>query len=447
MAITYADVFALIGEWVERSNEFKSLYTTIDGYQNEVMGDYSSQSQWTLAASIPDRFKGFKDGVRGWINIVNAEAFKVLTDNSLVVSQLPIGGSTDLDQIMTALWKAMIDDTATIKRSTVSLGSVTNTTSGSYSGQLLVSKVLDGFNAPGTGLKKNRLYSGVDSEVSCDDSVTVKCIQDSEMSSGVQEGGEQWIAYGSPKVGWFDYGTEGSGMNRGLTTLTAGTSQWLINPDFESNSGNTPTSWTVDAGTVGTHIFTGTSTDAYRGSNALKITGDGSTATLGISQSVQASVDPRRRYLLAAWVKGQSSTAAGTLTIKFTGTGYTASSTEKIELDQTALSAATSYGLQYFWINFPAEIPSDLKLVITVTGTLTNAKSICIDGITFGPAVYENGVAMAIVAGSTKFLVGDQSTFTVTNNDAGVFQSWFRAATGYQLPSSASPSIADSYAT
>lgn len=446
MAITYADVFALIGEWVERTNEFRALYATIDGYQTEVMGDYSSQSQWTLAASIPDRFKSFKDGVRGWINICNAEAFKVLTDNTLVAGQLPIGGSSDLNQIMPALWKAMIDDSATIKRSTVSLGSVTNTTSGAYSGELLVSKVLDGYNAPGTGLPKNRLYAGVDSEVSCDDSVTVKCVQDSE-SGGVTEGGEQWIAYGSPKVGWFDYGTEGSGMNRGLTTLNAGTSQWIVNPDFESNSGNTPTSWTVDSGTVGTHIFTGTSTDAYRGSYALKITGDGSQATIGISQSVTGSIDPRRRYLLAAWVKGHASTASGTLTIKFAGTGYTAASTEKISMDATALSAQTSYGLEYFWINFPAEIPNDLELVVEVTGTLTNAKSVCIDGIAFGPATYENGVAMAIVAGSTKFLVGDQSTFTVTNNDAGVFQSWFRAATGYQLPSDASPSIADSYAT
>lgn len=446
MAITYADVFALIGEWIERTNEFRSLYATIDGYQTEVMGDYSGQSQWALASSIPDRFRGFKDSVRGWINICNAEASRVLTDTTLVVGQLPIGGQTDLPTVLTALWKDMVDNSQTIKRSTVSLGSVTNTTSGSYSGQLLISKVLDGYNAPGTGLLKNRLYAGTDSEVSCDDSVTVKCIQDSE-SGGVSEGGEQWTAYGSPRVGWFDYGTEGSGMNRGLTTLNAGTTQWLLNPDFESNSGNTPTSWTVDAGTVSTHIFTGTSTDAYRGTSSLKFLGDGSTATLQISQTVVGRVDPKRRYLLAAWVKGQSSTAAGTLTIKFTGTGYTASSTEKIEMDATALAAATSYTLKNFWINMPAEVPDDLKLVISVTGTLTSAKSVCVDGIAFGPAVYENGVAMAIVAGSTKFLVGDQSTFTVTNNDAGVIQSWFRAAYGFQLPSDASPSIADSYAT
>jgi len=446
MAITYSNVFALLGEWVERTNEFQSLYATLDSYQTEVIADYSGQSQWSLMAGIPNTFTNFKNGVRGWIGTVNTEATKVLTDLDLVRGQLPIGGATETTTILIALWKDMVDNSQTIKPNVVTVGSVTMTVANADAGTILVSKVLDGYNAPGNGMSKNRLYDGVDSELSCDDSVTVKCIQDSE-SGNANEGGESWVAYGSPANDLFGWKDEGSGMTKGFNTLNSVTNNYLTNAEFEDFTSNAPDSWTLDNGTAGTHIFSASGVDAYRGDAALKFLGNGSQATIEISQEVSGQLNAQRRYLVACYVKGVASTLAGTLTIKFTGTGYTASSSEKIEMDSTALSAQTSYGLEYFWINMPAEVPDDFALSIAVTGTLTNAKAVYVDGLAFGPVTYENGVCFAAVAGADKFLVGDQGTFTVANDEAGVFQTWFRKTFGFQLPSDASPSIADSLAT
>ena len=202
--------------------------------------------------------------------------------------------------------------------------------------------------------------------------------------------------------------------------------------------------------------FTGIGNEVYRGTKSLVFIGNG-TATLQISQAIaETNLEPYRRYCVLAQVgkSGMAAIAAGTLTIQFEGTGYTPTASEKIELNAAALAALggtnidhDSYTIQSFYINMPADIPSDLKLVVKVTGTLTTDARVLIDNMAFGPVTYFAGSHVVLSSGPDKWLVGDKISWTVANNDAGVIQSFFRKAYGLQLPSHASPTIADALAT
>ncbi len=101
------------------------------------------------------------------------------------------------------------------------------------------------------------------------------------------------------------------------------------------------------------------------------------------------------------------------------------------------LSLPTAWALQHFFINLPDVIPSDWELVIRWNGTPTNAKSVWIDDLAFGPVTYGGGVGAVVIRGETPFIRDVYFTFTVANNDAGLFQKFFRQVFGVQLPSDA----------
>lgn len=446
MAFDWTNTFAMLGELIQSTNVFLGWYSSIDTRQSETIGDYVTASQYDLVADLPAKHEGFKSNVFSMVNTLVGMANSVLVDRDLVIVNLPLGGSSDVNSVLTAMHAQMLTDSKSVTANTVTVGSVTATTVNGTAGTALVDKVLDGFNAPGNGMMKIPTYNGLTSELSYADTVTLKCISDSE-SGNVSEGAEvfQWIG-SAPHNSQFGWLSTGSGTRGSITVANSYT--YFANLEFESFTSNAPASWTIAAGTAGTHIFA-ESSSVKRGTYALKLLGDGAQANITLTQTPVSgqTLYPKRRYAITAWVKGTSSTSAGQLDIYFTGTGYTASSGEKITMDATALSAATSYTLKSAYINLPAEIPDDFTLNIKVSGTLTSGKSVYIDGMTFSPVVYENGVNVVIVAGATKFLAGDTLVFTLANNDNGVLQTWFRKAYGVQLVSSGSPNIADSVAT
>jgi hypothetical protein len=203
--------------------------------------------------------------------------------------------------------------------------------------------------------------------------------------------------------------------------------------------------------------FTGIGNEVYRGSKSLVFIGDGAQATIQVSQALtESELDPYRRYCILSQIgkSGLAAIGSGTLTIQLEGTGYTAASSEKIELNAAALAALggtnidyDSYTLQSCYINMPSDIPSDLKLVVKVTGTLTDGARVLIDNMAFGPVTYFGGTHVVLSSGRDKWLAGDKITWTVSNDDAGVIQTFFRKAYGLQLPSSGSPTIAEALAS
>lgn len=441
--MNYTHLFTDIGSCIAPFNAFDTLArTTISGYLNDIIDAFESHDQQEPLEGAVSEIEGMKSTTDGWKQTLIGIIQRRLVDDS-VITDYELSNNA-LTSVLSALITDMRANSALVMESVVTVGSVSANASNNGNGTILLSKVLDGYNGPASGVSPHTDYNGRDSQLAAPSDISVfTCVSDSQRD-GATEGYESfsWTGtynYGSP----ISYRTEGSGSGPGLSTVHA--SGLLSNMDFESFTSNAPDSWTIDNGTTGTHIFA-ESTEYYRGSKCLEFTGNGSQATIGISQAFTiGQLAPLRRYCCAFRYKVSSVPGTGTMTVQCKGTGYSASSSEKVSVAPGSLP--TSWTLGYFFVNLPAVIPSDFKLAIEVTGILAASVSLYIDSLGFGPVVYHNGVGAAAVAGSSRFMRGDSLTATITNNQTGVIQDFFRRAFRVQLPASASPTIADSLAT
>ena len=432
----------MLGKLVKGTNNVRAYFSGLDTDVAAIESVFGSNNQYALLQDVPRTYDGFKGNILQWISQLGSKAEALLTDRDLVLEHLPVGSSSDRATVLKRMANDMVDNTQTIESNTVTLSAITATTTNANAGTAIIDKVLDGATNPGNGIGVFDGYVGLDSELCEDDTVTLECQEDSE--TGGTLGSERFSWLGKvPSPSAFHWQDTGSGTGPTIQVLNA--QNYLTNLDFESFASNAPSGWTIDAGTAGVHIFQ-ESTTYYRLTSALKFTGNASIASIQISQSPSSSLVPLKRYCFACYIQGQAGTSAGTLTIQFEGTGYTPGATEKITMNAAALAAQTTYGLEYFHVNMPREVPDDLKLVIKWTGT-PSAHSVRIDAAAFGPVQYVNGMNVVIVAGQDKFLKGDKLAFTVSQNDNGVFQTWFRRWFGFQLPSDPAPSISDTLAT
>jgi hypothetical protein len=359
-------------------------------------------------------------------------------------------GATSLDasEILYRLIDQMTADSQTVLSSSVTLGSVSAGGSNVGNGTVLTTKVLDGYSSPGarSGLfyRAHPAYNGLNSELAvASETMTVQCVEDIYDNQGVVT--FEWRGKLSDQAGQYGIDTDGSGTIGNITEIHETTTDIVTNADFEDfTTPNIPDGWTIDSGTAGTHVKSNTSNVAH-GSTSLQLVGDGAQATIKVAQAIASNVvNTNRCYALTAQVQADASIGAGTLTIWFEGTGYTAGASEKISIAPGSLP--TSMTLETCLITMPASIPSDFKLVVKWDGTPTNAKNVFIDDIGLAPVSYGGGVGIAIVRGTTPFTKRDKFTFTVANSE-GVFQKAFRQIFGVQLPSAGSPTIADGLAT
>ena len=434
MAINYTTLFTNVGEFVQRINDFTALYAVLDTDLSEIEGDLISGRE-DVYSGLPEVFSGFKSQVNGWVGEMIFRSTSLITHREDVIDELALGGITSVQGVLVEIYRVMVDDSQDINASVITIGSISEDKANASAGSALVNNVLDGYNRPGINQIENREYNGIISQLADNDTMTLTCISDSE-TDGATEGQELFQWTGKPRQSgglyhWEDFGS-GSGPN--VTVLNG--AGIVTNGEFENFTTNTPDSWTIDTGSAGATIFEDTdSADVHRGGSSLRFLGNASLPAHQISQTISANVlTPRRRYCLCAWVKGNAAATAGTLTIQFEGTDYTATSSERIQMNSGDLAAQTSYGIETFYINIPDEIPTDFELVIKWTGT-PSAHDIHIDGLVFGPVNYFNGVNAVLYAGASKFLRGDRFTFTTVNNDDGTFQKFFRKAYGVQMPS------------
>lgn len=444
MAVNYANLFENVGEYVQRVNDFAGIITALDTDFAEIAAELETNGRFDVLEGEYDQFEQYKAQVLGWIGLTQGKIQELLTHKSTMLDELVYGNDTSFQSVMAALFLAMVNDGEAILENSVTLGSPSLISVGSSNGVMVVDKTLDGVTAPSAGYPVNLNYKGVLSELALTDEMAATCITDS-ITGGVSDGYEVFRWAGRPASG-SPYNGQTYGIGEGPTFGPIQAGGILTNAEFENfTAANTPDSWTISTGTVGTHIFSDTS--VHRGTKALKFTGTGALAAINIYQAVSSTqVTPNKRYLVGFWVKGQAGTSAGTLTIQFEGTGYTAGTNEKITMNAAALAAQTGYGVEYFWVNMPAIIPSDFALVIKWTGT-PSAHSLWIDGGGMREAFYFNGHCAGIIAGSAEFQVGDQFTYTVTNDYDGVFQTAFVKLFGIQMASNAVATQADSLAT
>jgi len=438
----YTNLFEVIGEYVQRVNDFVTIISDLETDRSQIQAEMEANSiPLNHYKNNTVTFDRFKSSVVSWIGSLTSRVNSLLNDDDLILDNFVT--TSGWEGIIIEIFRDMQDTTQHIEINTVTIGSVSASVTNADSASILTGAYLDGHNVPVSGGISHVYQAGILSELApTADTMRITSTSDSTRS-GIVEGKEVFVWGGNEGSDGYTSGDVGTGQGPTMYPLTKYSGDYgLSNLDFETWVNPTaPGTWS-DLGYPPTR-----SSDAYKGTYALSLVGTGSV-TLELTQEVTtARLNRYRRYCLACYVKGQSGIGAGVLEIKFTGTGYTASSAEKISMNASALAAQTSYGVEHFFINMPSDIPTDLKLSITLTPALTTGKTVLIDHMQFGPVNYHGGIHASIADGTGKTLKNDRYTFTVANNDAGVFQTFFRKGMKIQLPSHASPSIADSLAS
>tara|TARA_R110002020_G_scaffold448897_1_gene661814 strand:- start:507 stop:1847 length:1341 start_codon:yes stop_codon:yes gene_type:complete len=438
----YTNLFEIIGEYVQRINDFVTIISDLETDRTQIETEMQANSApINLYRDNTDTFEGFKSSALSWISTLTSKANDVLNNDELVLDNF--NTTSGWNGILTELIADMATASQTIKSNTVTIGSVTAAKTNSTAGTVLLDKVLDGYNSPSSAFSSYEDYNGLDSELApTSDSLQIICTKDSVTGNSTLD--KETFEWGGT-IGSEVYTTDVSGSNSGptLRPLDSKTATYFTNADFETwTDGSTLGTWTKDLSPAPTR-----SASPYKGTYALSFVGNGSSAWKLTQSLASGAVNRYRRYCLACYIKGQSGISSGELEITLEGTGFTASSSEKISLNAAALAAATDWTLKHFYINMPTEIPSDFKLAINMTNTLTSGKTVLVDALNFGPVDYHGGINAVIVSGAGKFRKDDKFTFAVSNNNSGVFQTFFRKGIGIQLPSAGSPTIADALAS
>lgn len=243
----------------------------------------------------------------------------------------------------------------------------------------------------------------------------------------------------------------GSGCSRTLSAVSPGDSaDKLANGGFEAFSpADTPTSWTIDTGTVGTTLLEETSTK-FAGSSALRFSGNGSQLT-SISQ-VLSGLSSRTPYAFNIWMRNSTNPAAGALAIDlYDGSGVIndeAGNANSFTVDLTTLG--TTFVAKNFTFRLPEPVPASVRLRIRLTTAITNTHSLYLDSACLQAAseLYDQGPWVAAFAGSTPFSLDDTFDIAVTNDRAGKFQEMFERlfsmrSKGLLLPTTGSNAISD----
>lgn len=450
MPINYTDLFTRGGKLIKYINSRLARATTDLPAELKAIADlYETADLTGQIEGLYSEYDSMRDTVTEERETLAGYWDAILEDRPTVVDQLLLS-SDSIDDILPALWRDMVANSQTIARSTVTLGSVTAASGNRGNGTVLLSKLLDGTNAPVRGGNSHLDWAGVDSELANpSETFTLTCVSDS-VANGDDEGSERFTWDGQVATDAFGYLGEFSGSGPSMTTNGAGGR--LLNGEMEDwNAANTiPNNWTLAAGVAGTN--TGRESggaNIHRGTYSMRFIGNASAAAITLTQAMASRMRPRRLYCVTMRIRASAASGTGNFTAQFLGTGYTASSTERILINAGSMPTAafTAAGSLFsFWIVTPAIIPSDWRLSLSNAGT-PGVGSVWVDSVAVSEAVYHGGHAMVIAPGSSKWIVGDRLTYTVSNNGAGVFQEFFRRFYQFQLPSSGSPSIANSLAT
>ncbi len=455
MALDYTGaqkgLFRHLGKLIKHYNQFKTDATDgstgLDADRKEIFDVFEVGDMELVLDGLPTAFERWKAEYVERRRVLASYALARLQDRDTVLTEIG-ATSSDASEVVAKLIQQMVADSQTVAASTVTLGSVSAGGGNAGNGTVLTTKALDGYSSPGgrEGItyRAQAAYKGRDSELSVpSETMVLDCAGSDLAGQGLVT--FNWYGKVPDPNGQFGIAAEGSG-SIGVVTEVHDASL-LTNGDFEDFSNpDEPDNWTIESGTAGTHVNeNSTAANVAHGAKSLELAGDGEQSDIKLSQTVSAeTVNAERRYVVTAEIKADASIAAGTLTIQFEGTGYTPGTGEKIEIAPGSLP--TSFELHHFFVTIPRAIPSDFKLVLKWSGTPTSGKKVYLDDLALAPVSYGGGVGVAAVRGTAAFARGDRFTFTVANSE-GVIQRAFRQMFGIQLPSSGSPTIADSLAT
>lgn len=410
-------------------------------HRNDIFTQLEASGKENILDGMFSLFDSQRDVAISMAQSFAAKVNDLLLDRDTVINELSgVVSLSNLSDVIGELGAKMLDDGEDVNGSAITIGSWTLQTS---AGEATIENtvMLDGFSAPASGFQSHDFYSGVESQLAVPSELMTLTVTTDRDTNGIVAGHETWLLEGQPgPSGALGWRSEGSGTSVSIPSLNS--YDIITNRNFETFTANIPNNWTAESGAGGME-FTSESAaaDVFRGSTALGLNGTSTDAELRQAVANQA-ISPDRWYRLTVQVRGDAAMAGATLTIAFVSDsgGYTASSTEKIEMNNAALvaqvGAKSTWHEGFDWLT-PKNIPDDLELSIKLSGA--TAGKVVIDSLAFGPYLYANGIGFAISAredtpGSSKQnVIGDRYTATVTNNE-GIFQRFFRRYLKVQLP-------------
>jgi hypothetical protein len=436
MALDYVTnptgVFYRAGKLIGRLNSYAALAsTTYPADLKTITDPYEAADLTALVSRLYADYTGFQDQVMRVRQTLAGYVTATLADRATVLDQVGLLSGAGVAQVLPALRRQMQADAQAVKKCTVTIGAPAAVAGNVGGVNVFTVARLDGVSPPRRGGPADPSYLGALTELAVpSETMTLQCI------SSARADGEAFSWNGANAFGDLDWRGEGSGQGPGLTVLNAG--NYLANGTFESWSvANTPDGWGLGAGTlVGTHVFQETGAgNFYRGTSAVKLIGNASLATVELSQALPVTrMTPRTAYALAVAVKASAAGTVGKdVQITPSGTGYTPGADEKVVIAGGSLPTGwTVYGVSF---RTPAVIPPDLAVKVQLTGTPAATPLVYVDMAVVGPVVYHGGVGAFVVSGAAAPAVGDRYTFSVANDGAGVWQSFWRRWFKAQLPS------------
>jgi hypothetical protein len=407
-----------------------------------------------------------QSALAGPLNALQLYAQNVLIDQVNTDTALP---SKTLANAISLLIAQMVGATATVNQSAPSLGAQTAGVGLSPVGScVIVGTVLNG--------------AGLLQEYAFPETLTFACTNDA--NSGGTANQEPFSLVGQAAASSpFAYNWPlGSGCNTTLivvdSTQNNAGGNVLNNSDFDTSSNaNYADNWVVAVGVAGTDNKQQTATTYTGTGGAMEFLGDGSTLT-AITQAfnttpstgansggTNGTLAEKSLYAFNIFYKlSAASPAAGVLAVSLVNAGGTvindnAGNANTISVALTGIADTNWHSLSGTF-RTPANLPSTVKLRISLTTALTSTKNVYLDhgalalmkaaySVSTNGAMYGGGPSFAIFSGAVKPLIGDAWTIGVSNTYGIVqreFQRFFGMnALGLLLPStSSSPTVADS---
>jgi len=284
------------------------------------------------------------------------------------------------------------------------------------------------------------VFSSEPSQMSRTDLLQFECISDT--TTGSVAGSEVFRVTGStayPNINDSQW-PGGTGLNTTMVSSDYVNANIVTNGTFETWVSSVPSGWTVVSQAAQISQLT---TGTFRGTSALKFTGNGSMTK--ISQSLPVTtLGPGKRVVFGFWYKKVAGTPSRDISMELEdNTGGAAKTLDALASSTSWTLASSSY--QSAW---DAPVTS-LTATLGFDGLAT--EEVAVDGlfVFVPPQQGTNGQFFQIIGGGTDWRIGDRMTVQVTNDYASSVLSYTERffapfANGIEVPTSGSPTVNNS---
>ena len=271
------------------------------------------------------------------------------------------------------------------------------------------------------------------------ETIKFTCVRDAT-SRNVLKGGEIFRVEGDTAYPNTDHRWPGgSGSLGNVACLTdnlgdgRGPRNILRNSNFENWNSNVPSAWTIATGSAGSNIYQDSSVFA-RGSSALKMVSDNSTLLRVHQEFNSTQGTPGKPFVDGIYVisylakKSGTASSAGSLRVGLAQSDGTPVSGSYFNTAHGSIATGSWTHVTYsFRAGGTAGVfPDPLYFMIQQSTAFTSGTNVHIDGLVFAHMrkTAAGGVSIAIVPGSTDFVVGDTITAAITNNGEGEIEKY-----------------------